>query len=248
MASPGATPSASRATPICSGCSRVPRPARRGPPSGNSRPAEAAGRTHAVHRGVAAAARANAGRQFRNTVDTEVAAFWGDGLKFASGADGNAPYVDLTVRAGLAAVPYLIRQARWHDAAYMLERAFTAHPTRANAAAVLAARSCREADGSVPYPSAATRPGIPAGVLANLTGALSIDIHAMDADGSLAKKVHDLQENATPTLKPKWKVEIPPEAAGRTECLFCFVVKDAHGGQIKSDTLFVSRPPFHFST
>jgi hypothetical protein len=42
------------------------------------------------------------------------------------------------------------------------------------AAAVLAARSCRDADGSVPYPSAAVRQGIAAGVLANLTGALLV--------------------------------------------------------------------------
>jgi hypothetical protein len=42
------------------------------------------------------------------------------------------------------------------------------------AAAVLAARSCRDADGSVPFPSAAIRQGIAAGVLANLTGALLV--------------------------------------------------------------------------
>jgi hypothetical protein len=42
------------------------------------------------------------------------------------------------------------------------------------AAAVLAARSCRNADGSVPYPSVAIRQGIAAGVLANLTGALLV--------------------------------------------------------------------------
>ncbi len=42
------------------------------------------------------------------------------------------------------------------------------------AAAVLAARSCRDADGSVPYPGAAIRQGIAAGVLANLTGALLV--------------------------------------------------------------------------
>jgi hypothetical protein len=42
------------------------------------------------------------------------------------------------------------------------------------AAAVLAARSCRDADGAVPYPSAAIGQGIAAGVLANLTGALLV--------------------------------------------------------------------------
>ena len=95
--------------------------------------------TYAVHPGVAAAARAHAGRQFRDTVDTEVAAFWGDGLKYASGTDDTAPHTELAVRAGLAAVPYLIRQERWSDAAYMLEQSFNRNPTRASAAAVLAA-------------------------------------------------------------------------------------------------------------
>ena len=64
--------------------------------------------TYAVHPGVAAAARAHAGRPFRDTVDTEVAAFWGDGLKYASGTDDTAPHTELAVRAGLAAVPYLM--------------------------------------------------------------------------------------------------------------------------------------------
>ncbi|HET6189646.1 MAG TPA: CHAT domain-containing protein [Trebonia sp.] len=100
--------------------------------------ADKARETYAVHPGVAAAARAHAGRRFRDTVDTEVAAFWGEGLKYASRADGNGPYTELTVRAGLAAVPYLIRQERWYDAAHMLQRAFNADPTRANAAAMLA--------------------------------------------------------------------------------------------------------------
>ncbi len=41
-------------------------------------------------------------------------------------------------------------------------------------AAVLAARWCRDADGSVPYPGFAIRQGIAAGVLATLTGALLV--------------------------------------------------------------------------
>ena len=45
----------------------------------------------------------------------------------------------LLVRAGLAAVPYLIRQEEWADAADMMEHAFNRDPSRANAAAVLPA-------------------------------------------------------------------------------------------------------------
>jgi tetratricopeptide (TPR) repeat protein len=43
------------------------------------------------------------------------------------------------VRAGLAAVPYLLRQQRWKVAAALLEDAFLLDPSRANAAAVLPA-------------------------------------------------------------------------------------------------------------
>jgi tetratricopeptide (TPR) repeat protein len=95
--------------------------------------------SYAAHPGVAAAARAHAGRQFQDTVDTEIAAFWRYGLHYASGTDDTAPHTELAVRAGLAAVPYLIRQEHWYDAAYMLEQAFNRNPTRASAAAVLAA-------------------------------------------------------------------------------------------------------------
>jgi tetratricopeptide (TPR) repeat protein len=95
--------------------------------------------TYAVHPGVAAAARVHAGRQFRDAVDTEIAAFWDYGLKHGSGTDDTAPDTKLAVRAALAAVPYLIRQERWYNAAYMLQQAFNRDPTRASATAMLAA-------------------------------------------------------------------------------------------------------------
>ncbi len=81
----------------------------------------------------------------------------------------------------------------------------------------------------------------------NLTGSLTIEIWLLDADNTPNKKVHTLQENAATSLKPKWKVEIPPGAGGLNEIGFRFVVKDAHGGQITSDTLFVELPRFRFS-
>jgi uncharacterized Zn-binding protein involved in type VI secretion len=82
---------------------------------------------------------------------------------------------------------------------------------------------------------------------ADLTGSLNVEIWVVDADGTLDKKVHSLQENAAPHVKAKWKVEIPPGAGGRNEVEFRFIVKDAHGGQGPSDTLFVERPHFRFS-
>jgi hypothetical protein len=101
----------------------------------------AAGReSYAVHPGVAAAGRAQAGEAFRAAVDAEAAAYWDAVHRFASGetSDGG-PNTRLLVRAGLAAVPYLIRRQQWPAAAFLLERAFNADPSRANAAAALPA-------------------------------------------------------------------------------------------------------------
>jgi len=94
----------------------------------------------AIHPGVAAAGREQAGEQFGDAVDTEAAAYWRAVFLYASGETG-AGRIDtgLSVRAGLAAVPYLMRTEQWTAAAVMLERAFNRAPTRANAAAVLPA-------------------------------------------------------------------------------------------------------------
>jgi len=48
-------------------------------------------------------------------------------------------------------------------------------------------------------------------------------------------------------VKQKWKVEIPPEARGRNEVEFEFVVKHAQAGQVTSDPLFVELPQYRFS-
>jgi uncharacterized Zn-binding protein involved in type VI secretion len=82
---------------------------------------------------------------------------------------------------------------------------------------------------------------------ANLTGSLTIEIWALDADGSPGQKVQSLKKNAAPSVKAKWKVAIPPAAGGRNENEFRFLVKDAQGAQVDSDTLFVERPRFRFS-
>jgi hypothetical protein len=96
--------------------------------------------SYAVHPGVAAAGRAQAGKQFRDAADTETAAYWDAVFRSASGDTGDGGIdTGLLVRAGLAAVPYLTRQEQWTSAAYLLERAFVRDPSRANAAAVLPA-------------------------------------------------------------------------------------------------------------
>jgi hypothetical protein len=96
--------------------------------------------SYAIHPGVAAAGRVQAGEPFRDAVDTEAAAYWDAVYRYASGETGDhGTDTGLMVRAGLAAVPYLIRRQQWTTAAFMLERAFNRDPSRANAAAVLPA-------------------------------------------------------------------------------------------------------------
>ena len=95
---------------------------------------------YALHPGVAEAGRAGAGIRFRDAVDTEATAFWAAVFQQASGwTDDGTVHTALAVRAGLAAVPYLVRQQQWMDAAVGLEHAFMRDPSRANAAAMLPA-------------------------------------------------------------------------------------------------------------
>jgi hypothetical protein len=96
--------------------------------------------SYAIHPGVAAAGREHAAGQFQEAVDTEAATFWNAVFQYASGeTDGGQIDTGLTVRAGLAAIPYLMRRQQWSAAAAMVERAFNYEPSRANAATVLPA-------------------------------------------------------------------------------------------------------------
>jgi hypothetical protein len=96
--------------------------------------------SYTVHPGIAAAGRAQAGEAFRGAVDAGAAAYWDAGYRFASGETGDrGTNTGLMVRAGLAAVPYLMRRRRWTTAGALLENAFIHDPSRANAAAMLPA-------------------------------------------------------------------------------------------------------------
>jgi hypothetical protein len=98
------------------------------------------GPSYAIHPGVAAAGRAHAGKHVQDAVDAQVAAYWSAGYQYVSGEAGDhIVHTRLAVRAGLAAVPYLMRQQDWKGAAYLLERAFGHDPSRPNAATVLPA-------------------------------------------------------------------------------------------------------------
>ena len=96
--------------------------------------------SYLVHPGVAEAGRDRAGKPFRDAIDSVAAAFWDAVHRRASGqAAGGTVDTGLLVRAGLAAVPYLLRQHQWDHATALLERGFLRDPSRANAAAILPA-------------------------------------------------------------------------------------------------------------
>jgi len=96
------------------------------------------GEFYTVHPAVSGAGRARAGQLFQGTVDATAAFFWRTGLDVASGATGQQGVnTQLIVRAGFSAVPYLIRQQHWEEAASVLEFAFNRDPSRASAAAML---------------------------------------------------------------------------------------------------------------
>ena len=103
-----------------------------------------------IHPGVANAGRVQAGKQFRDAVDVEVAAFWRAVANDALGREAEARTSGLVVRAGLGAAPYLLRQEEWRTAGSMLERAFQRDQSRATAAAVLPGLQAIAATGRVP--------------------------------------------------------------------------------------------------
>jgi hypothetical protein len=90
-----------------------------------------------IHPGIAAAAREQAGQSFRDIVDTTAGAAWAAAYVFAATPDGGRVQTSRAARAGLAAIPYLVRQRRWEIATALLNNAFNQDPSRANLAAVL---------------------------------------------------------------------------------------------------------------
>lgn len=97
------------------------------------------GEAYTVHPGVARAGRDQAGKPFQDAVDAGVSQYWACVFSHATGGTDEVTDTALLVRAGLAEVPYLMRQEQWTAAAVMLERAFNRDPSRSNASAVLPA-------------------------------------------------------------------------------------------------------------
>ena len=90
---------------------------------------------YAIHPGLAAAGRAQAGFDFQTTVDTEAAGLWIGMFQMALEAN----ITKMLVHSGLAAHEYLTRQGQWTRVAALLDSAFAHEPSRANAAAALRA-------------------------------------------------------------------------------------------------------------
>lgn len=79
-------------------------------------------------------------------------------------------------------------------------------------------------------------------------GALKLEIWARSADPAQDKSVSKIDASAAKSVKKKVKLDIPADAAGGNECHFYFVAKDDHGGEVKSEPIFVDRAPFRFSS
>ena len=86
-----------------------------------------------VHPGVAAAGRAQAGEAFQAAVDHEAAAYWN--TVFRQGLERETGW--LIVRAGRAAVPYLLRLGQHHLALFLLEHVIRRDQSPGTIAALL---------------------------------------------------------------------------------------------------------------
>ena len=74
-----------------------------------------------IHPGVAEAGREQAGPELRESVDVSLALFW-TGVFWKAVAKEGVGTGELILRAGRSAVPYLMRQCRWNEAATLLEQ------------------------------------------------------------------------------------------------------------------------------
>ena len=107
--------------------------------------------SYGIHPGVAAAGRAQAGKEFQDVVDTELATFWNTVARDALKREGDDGTTRLVIHAGLAAAPYFLRQEEWNAAASLLQAAFNRSYAQATAAAVLPALRAIAASGQVPW-------------------------------------------------------------------------------------------------
>ena len=110
-------------------------------------PDDSAPVAYRVHPGVAAAITAAAGPDVRDAADAGLAAYWTavwEGAREREGGEDSG----LVVAAGLAAVPYLLRQADWDTAVDLLDDAIVRDGSPGAAAALPALRRIAAAIGA----------------------------------------------------------------------------------------------------
>jgi hypothetical protein len=100
--------------------------------------------SYGIHPGVAVAARAQAGQEFRAATDTELAEAWSRIALRAHERDVGQE----VVRAGLRAAPYLLRIGRWQEAGYLLKNVFSHDQSRPTMGAMLPALKVIAKDAS----------------------------------------------------------------------------------------------------
>ena len=105
---------------------------------------------YGIHPAVAAAGRAQAGKQFQDVVDRELAASWSVTGQDALERESADPTSSLVAHATLAAAPYLLRLGEWAATAQRLEIAFNRDPSRQTAATALPALQTIVATGQEP--------------------------------------------------------------------------------------------------
>ena len=103
-----------------------------------------------IHPGIAAAGRAQAGKDFQSAVDAVVAAMWEATLYHALRREDGGHASSLVVRAGTGAAPYLMRLGEWFHVTAVLQEAFDRDRSRAAAEAILPAVRAVEATGQEP--------------------------------------------------------------------------------------------------
>jgi tetratricopeptide (TPR) repeat protein len=103
-----------------------------------------------IHPGVAEAGREQAGPELRESVDVRLASFWTALFRRALEKEGSGTG-RLILRAARGAVPYLMRQRRWGEAATLLEQVIKRDSSPATLAGTvpLLQRIAEETEGSV---------------------------------------------------------------------------------------------------
>jgi tetratricopeptide (TPR) repeat protein len=95
--------------------------------------------SYRIHPAVAAAGRTQAGSNFRDVVDTELAAYWQATARDRLKEENEQRTGGLVVRAARGGAPYLLRLGQWRMAGELIAKALERDHSRAAAAAVLPA-------------------------------------------------------------------------------------------------------------